>query len=203
MKIHLCVQNSPEWYAARCGKPTASSFDKIFTPVDCKPSSQATGYRHSLLAELMMGKPLEGHQTDAMRRGKELEPEAVAWYEFDQNVEAVAVGFVTNDDGTVGCSPDRLIGEEGLLEIKCPSPQTHISYLLNSERLYKDYIYQVQGQLWLTGRKWADVVAYHPDMPSVRFRVQADEDYIKRASVHVMKFVKELHEDYVKLKATS
>ena len=117
MKIHDCKQNTTEWLDLRAGIPTASQFDRIITPTG-KPSASAIPYMHQLLAERLMGRPITGYVSFDMDRGKDLEPEAVSFYEFTQDVETMPVGFITNDEETIGASPDRLIGSDGLLEIK-------------------------------------------------------------------------------------
>ena len=85
-----------------------------------------------------------------------------------------AVGFVLRDDGEVGGSPDRLVGEDGGLEIKNPAMHTHIGYLLDPPSLVADYAPQVQGYLYLTGRAWWDVLSYNPDLPPLVARVEPD-----------------------------
>lgn len=171
-----CEQGSDEWYAARLGIPTASCFSKIITPKTMKPSASAIPYRHKLLAEWLMGLSLDFVNTEVMERGKGLEAEAVRWYEFETDCDTEAVGFMTTDDGLVGCSPDRLVGANGLAEIKCPLPHTHVGYLLDG--VDDAYRCQLQGQLWVAEREWVDFVSYHPTMPKVKIRVQRDEPFI-------------------------
>jgi hypothetical protein len=77
----------------------------------------------------------------------------------------------------MGASPDRLIGEDGLLEIKCPAPHTHVKTLLD-QNLDRDHYPQIQGQLLVTGKKWVDIISYHPEMPSLILRVERDEAYL-------------------------
>jgi len=172
-------QGSAEWRLARAGVPTASSFHRIITPKTGKPSEQAKAYLHELLAEIMLGRPLDSPSYPWMSRGLELEEDAANWYEFERDVEIETVGFCTTDDGRFGASPDRLVGEDGELELKCPSPAVHLGYLLYPQQGV-DAVYkcQVQGQLLVTERKWADVVSYHPELPKVIVRVNRDEDYI-------------------------
>jgi len=167
---HLKVEfGSPEWLHARLGLPTASCFEKVLTPKTLKPSAQSVGYMNHLLAEWALGIPLQSDGTDFMERGIQLEGEAVRLYEMERDVDTQAGGFCTTDDGRIGCSPDRLVGEDGGLEIKSPAPHTHIRYLLGSP--VDDYLLQVQGSLWVTKRKWWDVMSYHPDMPAKYVRV--------------------------------
>lgn len=177
MKIHDVRQGSTEWLKLRLGIPTASKFDHIVTPGG-KPSSSQDSYLRELLAEVIMGRPIEEIQTSWMERGQLLESKAVEYYEFENDVDTVPVGFITTDDGSYGASPDRLVGENALLEIKCPKPETHVDYLLYSGAA-KKYMPQLQGQLLVTGRDYVDIVSYHPDMPTAVSRVHRDEEFIK------------------------
>ena len=192
MQIHNDIeQGTPEWYAIRAGKPTSSAFEKILSPTG-KPSTQAEGYANQLLAEIMTGGAVETWEGNKWsERGNELEGDAVLFYEMQKDLETEKVGFVTNYD--IGCSPDRFIGDDGLLEIKCPAPHTHIKYLLNN-KMDSKYIPQVQGQLYVTGRKWCDWMSYHPEMPSVIIRVERDEEYITKLGGALYNFLKTLEE---------
>jgi len=176
MKIVTCEQRSPEWFAARLGIPTASMFDRIITPSG-KPSSQADGYANLLVAEWLSGQPGGMEPTPWMQRGTDCEPEARAFYEMDRGVGVSEVGFITMDEGQAGCSPDGLVGDDGMLEIKVPAPQTHVEYLLSGE-LPQKYRPQAQGQLMVAERRWCDFLSYHPDMPPVLVRVERDEAFI-------------------------
>lgn len=174
MEIINCEQGTDEWLTARLGVATSSEFDKIITPTG-KKSSQIEGYANKLVAEIIMGKPTEIFKSEWMERGNELEAEAVAFYEMVQGVDAEAVGFVKSFG--VGCSPDRLIGDDGLLEVKVPAPHTHAAYLLGGG-LSTKYKPQTQGQLYVTGRQWVDTFSYHPEMPPVIIRSERDEGFI-------------------------
>lgn len=172
-------QGTPEWEAARIGIPTASRFDEILTPKTLKPSTSATKYRSQLLAEWLCGTSIDfSGNSGFMDRGKEMEPEARAWYEFSRKCEIDRVGFVLRDDGETGGSPDGLVGVDGGIEIKCPAIHTHIGYLLEPATLVSDYRGQTQGYMYLTGRAWWDVISYHPDLPKVVQRIPRDEEYI-------------------------
>jgi hypothetical protein len=175
-KLHRVAQYSDAWDALRVGIPTASSFDKIITPSGA-PSKSWKGYAHGLIAERILRRRLESFMSPWMERGQMLESDAVKQYELQRDIETTEIGFVTDEDHTIGCSPDRLIGDDGLLEIKVPKPETQIGYLLG-EPLDKDYYPQVQGQLFVTERKWVDIMSYHPEMPPVIIRMQRDEEYI-------------------------
>lgn len=172
---HDVVQGTEAWLQLRAGIPTASQFHKILTPKTRKLSAQADDYLYKLVAERVLGRYLEETRSFYWaERGKELEDQARAFYEAQKGVDTTVIGFVTNDDRTVGASPDRLVGEDGLLEIKCPSPQVHMSYLLD-EPVSADYWLQVQGQLWVAEREWCDVVSYHPELSGIIIRVERNE----------------------------
>ncbi len=175
MRILPHAQRTPEWYAARLGVPSASNFEKIITPGG-KASTQIVGYTNRLIAERIMGKPCDPDEPNsAMQRGTELEPEARDYYSLIAG-EIVECGFCLHDDHDFGCSPDGLVGADGIVEIKCPMPWTHVEYLRDGV-IPSKYIPQVQGQLLVTGRKWCDFISYHPDMKPLIVRVEADRDY--------------------------
>lgn len=187
-------QGSDEWFEARLGIPTASEFDKIIT-AGGKVSTQAEAYAARLLAEILTGKPVQTFEkTPWMERGAELEEEAAQYYELQNELDLVKVGFCTDDNKLYGCSPDRLVGEEGLLEIKCPAPHTHVQYLLNGT-IDKGYWPQIQGQLLVTGRQWCDWMSYNPEMPAVIIRMQRDEEFIGALKAALVLFRSKLDVD--------
>lgn len=179
MQIHNCEQNSSEWYDLRSGRPTASEFKKIITGTG-KASTQAADYAALLAAELYAGGQLERWEGNQWtERGHELEPEAKAAYTMLTTVQIEQVGFVTND--IAGCSPDGLVGEQGLFEGKCLSPHKHVlalDYFHRNGKPQPDYIPQCQGQIWITERAWADLFFYHPQLPTLQIRVHRDQAYI-------------------------
>lgn len=185
MRIIDCQQGSPEWIQARLGIPTASNFDQIVTPLGNLSKSSAK-YMHKLLAERLLGQPADAADNQWMQRGKELEPDAVRWYEFDRNVDTTPVGFVTNDLGTYGASPDRLVGADGLLEVKCPSVAEHVGNLLD---MVIGYTVQVQGQLWVCERQWCDLLSFNPRLPNACVRIERDEEFIEKLAHGVNEFV--------------
>lgn len=141
-------------------------------------SEQAVKYMHWLLAEWLIGEPLESPETQWMHRGAALEDQAVRSYCFEKNCEVKRVGFITTDDGTAGCSPDRLVvGANGALEIKSPSPQVHVSNMLNRE-IDDDHKAQVQGQMYIAELEWVDIISYCPAMPTVIMRAYRKEEFI-------------------------
>lgn len=192
-------QGSEEWHRLRLGIPSASNFHRIITPAKGEPSRQAIGYRRELLAEWLTGAPSGPKQNYWMQRGTELEAEARAYYEMYAGCEVEHVGFVwQDDDNTVGCSPDGLVGDDGGVEIKCPAPATHVGYILD-QKIPTDYIPQVQGSLWVTGRTWWDFVSYSPGLEPLVIRVERDNEYISNLKDSVNKFVRALLEEQITL----
>jgi len=177
MKVWQVQQGTQEWLRVRAGIPTASAFDSIVTPSG-KPSKSAERYMYTLLAERLMGHPVTEHVSFWMNRGSEMEARAVRFYELQRDLDSTPVGFITTDDGKIGASPDRLVGEDGLLEIKCPSEHVHMSYLLKSGSAYEAYKVQVQGQLLVTTRNWTDVLSWHPELPPALLRIHRDQAFI-------------------------
>jgi YqaJ-like viral recombinase domain len=201
MKEIKVEQGSPEWVAARLGLPTASNFDKILTPGG-KLSEQARKYAFYLAAELLLNRQLDNiDYLDWVARGKELEPTAVQNYEYLQEVKTKQVGLITTDDGRIGASPDRLIeGVKGGLEIKCPSPQIHMGYMIDG--FGKAYKVQVQGQMYVAELDFVDRYAFHPEMPPVLERTTRDEPFIALLSDALSQFCDDLAEIIRKAKAS-
>lgn len=169
---------NPEWMKLRIGIPTASNFDKIVTPGG-EPSKQWEAYAHKILAEEIVGHQIDTFvKSAAMEEGNNREAESVAYYELQRDVTTMAIGFVTDDARSMGCSPDRMIGDDGLLETKNPMAHTHVGYLIDG-KLDKAYWPQLQGQLLVTGRKWVDIVSYFPEMPEFIIRVTRDGPYLE------------------------
>lgn len=185
--IHTCEQGTAAWRRLRVGLPTASNFFKILTPKG-KASDQFEGYLYEILSELMVGHPIDMPQTEWMRRGIETEDAGVSAYEFQHDIETERIGFVTNDAMTIGASPDRGVGEDGLLQVKVPAPHTHVRYLLTGS-LEDKYFPQLQGELYVSGRKWIDVISYNPEMPLAVIRVQRDEVYLAKLAKSLDEFV--------------
>lgn len=207
MKIYAAVvQGSAEWHRLRLGIPTASNFDRIFTPGGEKGEGKpVTGkarrtYLNELLCERLLGEPCNPVTTAAMTHGHTYEAEAVSGYELDREIETTKVGIVTNDEGTIGASPDRFVGEDGQLEVKCPmNPAIHLSYLMKHSSVAKEYKPQVQGQLWITERRWTDTLSYHPRMPEAVMRFERDEEYIAGLAEAVTLFSRDLEREWAEL----
>lgn len=193
MKYIDVPPGSWDWHLARLGIPTASCADKIVTASGA-PSRSRDKYMHDLIAERLLGVPTDTYGGDFMERGSALETEAVKFYEFTRNIDTTPGGFVTTDDGRAGCSPDRLVGDRGGLEIKCPKPATHVGYMLGHGAVAKDYVIQVQFSLWVSEREWWDTLSYHPDLPEALQRVERDEKLIRLISDRTKEFNDELDE---------
>lgn len=194
MLISSVQQGSDEWYAARCGVVTASNFKAVLTKGRGKTRAN---YMRKLAEELMTGRiALPSFESEAMQRGNDLEPEARYVYQKRTGHDVREVGIAYLDERKrVAASPDGLIGDYGGLEIKCPLPHTHEKYL-RGRCIPKQYIPQVQGALWVTGRKWWDFVSYAPEFSGPQqvmlCRVHRDETYIASLRTEVLRFVKEL-----------
>jgi hypothetical protein len=177
MIYHEVEGRSEKWFALRLGIPTSSEFHKIITPKKLQLSSQAAGLMYRLLAEWITGAQVENFESEYMVRGTELEDKAVLAYEMLTDTETSLGGFITTDDGMLGCSPDRLIGTEGDLEIKCPLIQTQVGYALTGE-VGEDYMTQLQGRLFIHGRQWVDIFSYHPRLSIPPLRIVRNEKFI-------------------------
>lgn len=184
----------------RCGIPTASEFKRIFKPGGGRADrNRRQKYLNELLAERICGHREDTYVSRDMEIGKEREPHAVAWYEFNSGAQTQSVGLVTNDEGTIGASPDRLVGEDGLLEVKCPKLANHLAYLedVKEVALVRAHYPQIMGQLWIIERQWIDILSYNPAPPRAEdrctsVRVVRDEEYIRGLSEAVSEFSERL-----------
>jgi len=176
--IHLpAKQGSPEWFALRLGIPTASCFDKIITPKQRKASASQTKYLCQKVSERLFGVTADGTDTDFMARGRELEQSAATAYEFEREVETTVAGFCLDDERRYGCSPDRLVGEDGGIQIKCLSEAEHIRALLFPDTMEVEHGPQCHGEMLVTGRLWWDLVFYNPVLPMKVVRIMHDPEY--------------------------
>lgn len=177
-------QGTPEWFAARCGKFTGSRFAELMAITKSGPSASRANLITTLALERLTGQPEQTYENDAMRRGKELEPIARGAYEAHTGDLVTEVGFIQHKDlSFVGVSPDGLLDDEGMVELKCPASQAkHLAYLRESAHAL-EYRWQVQGQLWVAGREWCDVTSFDPRFPDglqlAIHRVNRDERAIK------------------------
>lgn len=191
-----CKQGSPEWHQARLGIPTASQFSRIVSTKTRKVLAGSETYRHELLAEWLIGIPGGMDARGLMERGTQMEPWAVGWYELQREVTTTPVGVCLRDDRLVACSPDRFVGDDGGLEIKCPGAKQHVSNMLG---MTDEYHAQVQGNLWIAERKWWDLLSYHPELPPVIVRIERDEAYIEALASGVASFIADLLADRARL----
>lgn len=195
MKIYADVeQGSEAWRQLRLGRPTASNFNRIVTKKKCELSAQAVDYALKLCAEKLLNMAAV-ESFDALpwlERGKELEPMAVKQYEMVHEVKTLAVGFITTDDGLLGCSPDRLVvsNQRHAIEVKCPSQHVHLGYLLNGTD--DDYKPQVQGQILVAELERADLYSYHPQMPPALITTTRDDPYQDKLSAALTAFNEQL-----------
>lgn len=185
MKIHDCQQGTPYWHTVRLGKVTGSMFGVA------KGNGQGRiDYMDDLIEERRSGKPRESFVNKHMQRGTKMEPFARAEYEKEYRVKVQEVGFVEfNED--IGVSPDGMVGDSGVIEIKCPTLENHNKYI-KADKLPSPYKPQAQGTLWVTGRKWLDFVSYHPDAGLFVKRVYPDEAYIKELKIRIYMFIADM-----------
>jgi hypothetical protein len=190
-------QGSPEWIAARLGIPTASAFDRVLTAKTRKPSSAQGKYLCELVAERVLRVPVVDFASAFMARGTSLEEQAVAAYEFEHDATTEKVGFILEDGRRWGCSPDRLVGEDGLLEVKCVSAANHVGALLGMKD--DDHAVQCQGQMLVTGRKWVDLYFSNPALPSVTVRYERDTDHIVALTLALIEFCEKVDDAHARL----
>lgn len=189
---HDAPQGSAEWLRARLGVVTASRFDCLLTTKTLKPSASATPYLYELVAETLLGRPLDDQQSQWMQRGSDLEAQARAHYGLYYGQEPREVGFITTDDGRVGCSPDALCGEDGGWEGKAGGAKAHVAALLDPEGFYTSHRGQVQGTLWVTKRAWWDLTHYNPEMPMARVRCYPEPEYQSALDAAIPAFLERL-----------
>jgi predicted phage-related endonuclease len=190
-------QRTDEWHDARAGKITASRMNDVMLERDREPFKSGprkgqpkpppkalTDYAFQLAAERITGKPRKGPKAAALTWGTEVEPAAVAAYQAQTGDIVTSCGFIAHPvHDFIGASPDFLVGDDGGGEVKCPeSSEVHLETLLTG--LPSEHIEQIQGGLWVTGRKWWDFISFSPDFPAdLRLyvqRVERDDTYIAK-----------------------
>jgi len=192
MILHIIEQKSEEWKEIRKGKLTASNFSKILTKTG-KLSSQYIDVIYENLSELHTFED-EYHPTNFyMERGIELEEDAILNYESISGNIVDKVGFIESECGMFGVSPDGLVGNDGLIEIKCLIQKKHIALLLGEHKEIDTYMPQIQFQLFISKRKWVDFVSYNPDFIDRNKRIFIkrifiDEEYHKLISKSIDKY---------------
>ena len=189
-------QRTDEWHAARLGKVTASRVADVVAKTKTGYGASRANYMAELICERLTGVPQDSFVSSAMQWGTDTEPLARAAYEAASGELVIETGFVPHSQVvSSGASPDGLIGEDGLLEIKCPNTSTHIDTLLGQSVPAK-YMTQMQWQMACTGRKWCDFVSFDPRMPEgMRMfvkRVQRDDAMIAELVKEVTIFLEEI-----------
>lgn len=198
-------QRSTEWFAARMGKVTASKAADIMARTKSGYSASRANYMAQLICERLTGERQESFTSAAMQWGTDTEPRARAAYEFLTDAVVTEVGFV--DHPTIadfGASPDGLVGDDGLIEIKCPNTATHLD-TLETETVPAKYVTQMQVQMSCTGRQWCDFVSFDPRLPAEMQiwvkRVSRDDAAIAEIEAETIKFLTELSDRVTDLRA--
>lgn len=189
-------QGSKEWHELRCGWITASKFkDVISNGRGGSESKTRKSYMLKLAGELLTDLIEESYTNEYMNWGVSTEPQARSMYELETGNIIDQVAFIRHDSLMVGCSPDGLIGNDGLIEIKCPKTTTQIETYL-SGKMPNDHKAQVQGQLWVSEREWCDFVSFDPRINGKSgyfcVRVERDEEYIKELQLKISSFQNDL-----------
>lgn len=190
------IQGSPEWHALRIGKVTASRVSDVIAKTKTGWGASRANYMAELIAERLTGEPAEKFSNAAMAWGTEKEPDARAAYEFFRDAQVVEIAFIDHPSiGMTGASPDGLVGDHGLVEIKCPNTATHLDTLL-TQTIPSKYVTQMLWQMACTGRQWCDFVSYDPRLPEAMSlfvkRVDRDDKLIASLEKDVAEFLAEL-----------
>lgn len=192
MQVHRIEQGTEEWFKLRAGIPTASEFSTVLAKGQGGGDSKTRRtYMLKLAGEVLTGEPTEPFTNFHMERGKAWEAEARERYAFLTESEPELVGFIRN--GPKGCSPDSLIGANGMLEIKTKLPHLMIDVLLR-DQFPPEHKAQCQGALWVAEREWIDIAIYWPRLPVFIKRAYRDDDYIRTLASAVDTFNAELAE---------
>lgn len=196
-------QRTEAWFAQRVGKVTASRVADVMATIKSGEAATRKNYRMQLVCERLTGKKEESFTNSHMERGIELEPIARSLYEMKTSTFVTEIGFVEHPEIAMsGCSPDGLVGKDGLIEIKCPTAANHIE-TLTSQTAPSKYMAQMQWQMACTEGKWVDFVSYCADLPEALqlcvIRVNRDNEYIENMETEVTKFLNEVEETVNKL----
>ena len=198
------LQRTDEWFAASCGKVTASRVADALAKTKTGWGASRANYAAQLICERLTGVQSEGFQNDAMRFGTENEPFARAAYEFHTDETVELVGFIDHPRIAMsGASPDGLVSTDGLIEIKVPNTATHIDTLL-SQTIPQKYELQMAWQMACTGRQWCDYVSFDPRLPEeMRLfvkRFQRDDAQIKSLEADIEVFLGEIDDTLKRLR---
>ena len=194
----MIEQGSEEWFEARLGKITASRVSDVMARTKTGYGAARKNYMAELLCQRLTGQREDGYTNAAMQRGIDLEPIARSAYEVETGLIVEEVGFITHPtDERMGASPDGLVGEDGLVEIKCPNTAQHIA-TLQSEKPDPRYIKQMQFQMSCTDRAWCDFVSFDDRLPEPLqlfvFRVERDSNLIGEILTECEAFLGELEQ---------
>jgi putative phage-type endonuclease len=197
-------QRTDEWFSARLGKVTASRVSDVVAKTKTGYGATRGNYMSQLIVERLTGKQAESFSSSAMQWGTDTEPLARAAYETFKDVLVDEEGFVQHPTiEMAGASPDGLIGDDGLVEIKSPNTATHIETLI-AKKADARYINQMQWQMACTGRKWCDFVSFDPRMPEdlqlFVTRVERDDEKIAELEAAVIEFLNEVDQKIATLK---
>jgi putative phage-type endonuclease len=186
-------QRSPEWFAARAGKVTASRAADVLAKIKSGEAAARRNYRIQLVSEILTGQPQEeGFVSPAMQRGIDLEPAAFAAYESVTGEMAQRVGFLAHTELPIGASPDGVIGDyDGIVELKVPLPATHLAYI-KAGVLPADYVPQVMHLLLVSGAAYVDFLSYCPTFTGDYAHLQTFLVRVRRADVDLAGYEKEL-----------
>lgn len=205
MKILDFPQGGHEWKAYRAGRVTASRIADLTAKTKSGYGASRANYAAELITERLTGNPVEKFETEAMRWGVATEAEARDCYSFMHDAAVVQVGCVEHPKITMACaSPDGLVGNDGLVEFKCPGSATHIEFLL-TEKIPEKYVKQMQWQMACTGRAWCDFVSFDPrlspEMQIMVKRVPRENEFISELEDEVIQFLAEIDDKLSKLQA--
>lgn len=205
MKVLDFEQGSDAWIEARLGRVSASRIADVVARTKSGYGASRANYAAEIIAERLTGTPAERYTNAAMAWGTEKEPDAKDAYCFLRDAEIVPVGLVLHPTIDMACaSPDGLIGEDGLIEVKCPLTATHIDTLL-SETIPDKYVKQMAWQMACTGRKWCDFVSFDPRLPAEMQifikRVPRENALIAELESEAVKFLAEIDLTISKLQA--
>lgn len=180
MIIHNMEQHSEAWYGVRPGRVTGTCFKAL---VAGESTATYKDLVTNLACEIITGKRAETYSNANMENGTETEPEARREYEILFDCDVKEVGFITPDEDHkyhewIGVSPDGVLSDNGMIEIKCPLAKTHMGYI-EANKLPSEYRHQIQGQLFVTGFAYCDFISYVPDMKSFVIRVYPDQELFK------------------------
>lgn len=198
-KIYYCEQGSEEWARLRLGRVTASEMGDIMTnSFEARKGDGVQTYMAKKIAEKWYGNPLPDPSSWAMDQGQILETQARTFFELEHNAEVEQVGFIESDDLRCGASPDGLVGIDAGIEIKCPLLKTHVRYLLEGG-IPKDYICQVHGSLYVTGRKRWHFLSYYRKFPPLLVTVERDEAIMLKIDVALKTFYAAFDAAFIKI----